>query len=859
MEQEAREPRWEQTNHQRSNNGERSPGGSVKRARERAAASIAPDAPPVPNTPQSPQSPSSSVDPTSPISSQRQPPQRPPRPNYVPPILSSQSQHEWEDGRDSMSGYSTSSSRASTVATGSSTASIPDFPAIPNIPPPAYQIPPRRNLGPPPSARRGASSYYSQSASFIPPIAEEASDKHSSYASSHVIPESWGEGTPDYLASPGIQEEDEETDTEQLPSPDSSGRGSKASDYSESSNLVKPARTKPLQPFMDTIESGDESASLSSRGTKGKRELDWQARQDERFRSGLVARDGIGRHNFKGAGNLHHPYSGYASDATFLDSPRSPSPSFMSKNNYGPPSSKASPARSSPIDPRIGVIMNNLERGGALGSSKTTTPGTSAAPSIHEKHGRRPPPLNLESSNTSRSHRRSSNSSLPDLIRRATRLASNLDRGKTSSRVGVLDMLARKDTEKHIDVEKSHDGSISDILAAFPSPSPTPSPGYYKPKDWGRDSPHGKSNLSRSQTVTYGSTSRQDYRPGRRCCGMPVWAFVLLCIILLLLIAAAVVIPVTLIVIPRQNKNTSPNLENCKKILPCGDRGTTVVLNNQCRCVCSQGYTGYKCETAPGNDCTTADFPPQNSSTAFPASTVGTDVSRVVQGGQSNFSIPIIGWKIAAQFSYNNLSCTDENSLITFGGQSSKLRRRFLFEIVDQDLDNGEDQHPLIPSSTIAPPDTKTLAARAEAQSSNGIVFAGGSSPGGSNAGGSSPTSTPPKPTDESDDSHHDSDSSDTTAVTPEIIDFARVAVLFSLQETGNLNIARTMMTMLNSALTDKAGFDATKPVTVGGGTGIGSLSVDLKAMTVGWGNGTLYGGKPRMAEQRRWLIDEAG
>ena len=867
MEPEVREPRWPEPNNQTSGDGERSPGGSVKRARERAAAGRAPDIPPMPTTSQSPHSPSSPIiDPSSLSASQRQPPQRPPRPSDASPMFPALGQYEWEDGRDSMSGYSTSSSRASTVATGSSTASIPDFPAIPNVPPmplPAYQLPPRRNLGPPPSARRGASSYYSQSASFIPPIAEEASDKRSSYASSHVMPESWGDGPPDYLAAVGIEEEEEEdTDTERLASADSSGRQSKASDYSESSNLVKPPRTKPLLPFMETIESGDESASLSSRGTKGKRELDWQARQDERFRPGFGARDGIGRHNFKGQGNLHHPYSGYASDATFLDSPRSPSPSFMSKNNYGTTSSRASPARSSPIDPRIGAIMNNLERGGALSSSKTTTPGTSAPPSIHEKHTRRPPPLNLESSNGSRSHGRSSSSSLPDLIRRATRLASNLDRGKTTSRAGVLDMLARKDMEKNVEVDKaSHDGSISDMLAAFPSPSPSPSPGFTKPKDWGINSPHRKSNLSRSQTVTYGSTSRQDYHRGRRCCGMPVWAFILLCIILLLLIAAAVVIPVTLIVVPRQQKTTA-NVENCKRDFPCGDRGTTAVLNNQCRCVCAQGYTGYKCETIPGTDCTTADFPAQNSSTAYPASTLGTDIPRVIQGAASNFSIPVVGWKVAAHFSFSNVSCADENALVTLGGNSRKLRRRFLFELVDRVLEDGNEQQPLLASPTVEPSKTKTLAARAEAQSSNGIVFAGGSSPGGSNTGGMNPSSTPSMlPGGIDDSSDKNPSGSDTSPVTPLILDFARVAILFVLQETGNLDTAKTMMTLLNSALDDKNGFDATKPVTVGGGTSTspGAVSVDLKAMTVGWGNGTLYGGNAQVGSHRRWLKSQDG
>jgi hypothetical protein len=51
---------------------------------------------------------------------------------------------------------------------------------------------------------------------------------------------------------------------------------------------------------------------------------------------------------------------------------------------------------------------------------------------------RRPPNLTLDGDGNDL---RASQTSLPELIRRATKLASNLERGKTASRVGILDML----------------------------------------------------------------------------------------------------------------------------------------------------------------------------------------------------------------------------------------------------------------------------------------------------------------------------------------------------------------------------------------------------------------------------------
>lgn len=897
MESDTREPRRGTNAQGRTMSGEKSPAGSVKRARERAAAGLPPERPQMPPSypaplsvktsprvspqqgtsptdraryPQYPtygsrQGPGSSASissassrprkgPASPVSPQDYtqtspipernvgrgpPPQRPPRPNFVPPMVQPsgyrdnrppplqyrkpQAQEQprrnyWEDSYLD----SSSSSRpptTSTTSTGnvSSAGSIPDFPSIPvmpSMPPmPTYQPLPRRNLGPPPSARKGGSSYYSQT-SFVPPIPEEMSETHSSYASSTVIPVSWEDGPPEYYTGGGIEEEEEED----APG-GNSGRGSSAGDHDDASGLVRKGGNQRIT-SLDTVESGDES----DRGSRGIPELDWQARQDERWRPGFAGTadtDPIGRHNFSGNTRLH-PYSGYESDATFLDSPtgESPMPRALKTNNlptsnayFGTPSSTGSP-----VDATVDQILGHLEKGGALASSGTASPST-AAP-MAGKGTKRPPNLNLKATKEGRD----SATSLPELIRRATKLASNLDRGKTASRLGMLDMLNAKEKESRERAGKgSRTGSISDILAAFPSPSPT-TPTGQRPPGWPTPSPHGKSNLSRAQTVNYGSSSGHKNKK-RRCCGMPVWAFILLLIILLLLIAAAVIIPITLIVLPRQHKNNSPTLASCQTSNPCGNGGTNVLVDKTCRCVCANGYVGFTCNTAGDSSCTTSDIPVTGTTGPFKNSTLGSSIPRILTAAQSNYSIPITSYTLLSLFSVSNLSCSSENALVTFDSQSQ--RRDLDLQLLVPDAHLYHRRRILDLEEIIAPP-TKThrhpshvLEARGAAQTSNDIIFAPPTSDSPPAATSSAPAST-----------------SDENTITSTVLDFARTAVLFIFQETSSLDITEAALSKLKATLNNGKTFDTSDT-----GAG-GNITVDLSALTVGFGNGTLYGGK---------------
>ena len=400
------------------------------------------------------------------------PPQRPPRPSYVPSFLDAsktprnassfqhrqpqqvqrpqpsaqQQPHYWEDpyslssGQDSdprrtiATGTSSSSSRPSTS---SSVGSIPDFP-VPSIPLQQAQQSRRSiNLGPPPSSRRGASSYYSQS-SYVTPIPEESPESnvnsHGSYASSHVIPNNWVDGPAEFYLGDGVAEEEEDE------------RQSRGGDHDESTGLVrKVSLGKRHKPSLTTIRSSDELnkedrvesenaiSTQTSKQDSSKPSLVSRAAlatgvAESPFATGLALRaetDAPTNNSFEtGTGFLD------ASSSSNDDSAKSPStltteiPSSTSDSRPRSPISAA-------MDARVRQIMGGLERGGAL-ESGTPAPAT-------EKSTRRPPRLNLDAVRDAEA--RGSLTSLPDLIRRATKLASNLDRGRTASRLGMFDML----------------------------------------------------------------------------------------------------------------------------------------------------------------------------------------------------------------------------------------------------------------------------------------------------------------------------------------------------------------------------------------------------------------------------------
>lgn len=334
---------------------------------------------------------SSESEPYRPPPGRSQPPQRPPRPSRVPSILDGSKIQEptpvFQYNPQTSRGSSgpdlyvvpetpSSVSRPSTI---SSVASIPDFP----LPVQTPVAPPRRsvNLGPPPSARRGASSFYSN-ASYVSPIPEESprSRSHTSFASSAAMPESWGS------PSPGASLHDPEAFYDDMITEE----GNPYEDDAEESQLVRSAsfgkRAKPV--LVTTPMARDAEAGESTRRP------DPMPLQAAPFREG----------------------TGYIEAST-------------SSSGTLPTTRTAVPA--------VPLTGDSALDAGSAASSTDLSNTSSITPSPQPPEGRgysrlsairRPPRLDIDA--VKQAQARGSLTSLPDLIRRATRLAASLEKGR---------------------------------------------------------------------------------------------------------------------------------------------------------------------------------------------------------------------------------------------------------------------------------------------------------------------------------------------------------------------------------------------------------------------------------------------
>ncbi|KAF2769053.1 hypothetical protein EJ03DRAFT_374879 [Teratosphaeria nubilosa] len=395
---------------------------------------------------------------------------------------------------------------------------------------------------------------------------------------------------------------------------------------------------------------------------------------------------------------------------------------------------------------------------------------------------RRPPRLNVDAVRDAEA--RGSLTSLPDLIKRATRLASNLDRGKTASRLGTNWLEAPE--VRHKDSEKRTSGSISDILANFPPPgiNGTP-PGS---RNGFRSSGRGRNRYSRYLPSESDADEGRKHQRARRCCGMPLWLFVILMLLLLALLAAAVVVPVVLVVVPKDDTGGSDSasnkaLQTCQSNLKCVNGGANVITaTGSCKCVCVNGFTGSTCDTSSEAGCTTASL--GNTTDA----TVGDQIPRLISGASSNFSVPLDGQELLELFSDADLSCVSQNALVAFG-VNSKRRIRDILETK--------------PSWTVPVP----IAKRQDmASTSEGVR-----------------------------------DSTSSSSLGSTTLDFAKVAVLYIFQVSGQLNSAATAQSNLQQFF--HAGLNADgQTISVSNVSLVDSYSADLQSYTIDLGNGTSVG-----------------
>lgn len=420
---------------------------------------------------------------------------------------------------------------------------------------------------------------------------------------------------------------------------------------------------------------------------------------------------------------------------------------------------------------------------------------------------KRPPRLDIAA--VREAEARGSMTSLSDLIKRATRLASNLDRGKTASRLGHLDMFGSREK---LDTGRFRNSTYSDVLAAFPPPADRSPPSS-------RDRPatmwpgSGKQFMMSKSSLGGSGDGIDNEKRKRQCCGLSPIMFVLILLVLVLLIAAAVLIPVFLIVLPKQHQKT---LGECSSSHTCRNNGIAVIINEQCSCICTGGFTGSTCSQESDPECTTASL--HDGTSNFGNATIGTALLPMLRPEDQTYGIPLNKTIILATFAANNLSCASENSLVVFNQNSnSQAKRSSIMENIG------------IPSGPALSTGNAEKQRRQDAtQSVNGIVFATSSQQ-------SQPTAT--------------SNSVPTAASTTDNIqniasndtlNFAAAVVLYVLQTNSEINAAVTAKQAMSAYFGERNPTNHT--VVVVGGTQ--RIAVNFDTFQINLANGTNLGGR---------------
>ncbi|KAK1981405.1 hypothetical protein LZ30DRAFT_782048 [Colletotrichum cereale] len=352
------------------------------------------------------------------------------------------------------------------------------------------------------------------------------------------------------------------------------------------------------------------------------------------------------------------------------------------------------------------AMLGAVAAAGATDPAETRKLTPSPRPYDRLSAVRRPPKLGLDMDSVREMESRGSMTSLPDLIKRATRLAALIDRGRRPASRFELDdgtwpdekafgREAREAEQQMSSISSvdKHQSGLSDMLAAFPPPAAT-TPNPPNRGSWFRRASTASwplapgSRGSTPQQVTRAMAARgspmtrlesnddeSSTRRRRRCCGLPLWAFIVIVVIVLGLIAAAIVVPLEFFVFRRNRASAppaEPALSQCQNQLKCENGGTNVISQGVCSCICINGFTGQTCTVAGATGCTTTNLKGSGTPTSLSNVTLGQAIPRLLQQAQTNFSIPLDGTDILAKLNTENLSCIAQNSLVTFDGRSSR-------------------------------------------------------------------------------------------------------------------------------------------------------------------------------------------
>jgi hypothetical protein len=342
----------------------------------------------------------------------------------------------------------------------------------------------------------------------------------------------------------------------------------------------------------------------------------------------------------------------------------------------------------------------------------------------------------------------------------------------------------------------------------------------------------------------------------RRCCGLPCWGFFIVLLILLIIIAAAVVVPLELLVIhkPKSSTTALSVLQQCQANpeTACQNGGSSVLSVFACACICINGFTGSTCTVANATGCTTTTI----SGSSYTNVTLGDSITRLIAESQTNFSIPLFESVILARFNSANLSCASENALVTFDGESQRqgMANDVVIppDMVSTAASSATTAANVKRGDNIKPDPSSTTISFPSASTSNGIVYDPNSPSTATTPSTTVPTDGIPAPT-----TATTSQTAVPTAlflVTEEVLDFARVAVLFILQQE-NLDNAITAQSALQHFFSLES-FENMAAVNVSLGNG---NNANLLAFSLNLGNGTVGAPNATAMATKRSLTGRSG
>lgn len=288
-------------------------------------------------------------------------------------------------------------------------------------------------MGPPPSARRGASSYYSN-ASFVSPILEEdsrAQGSHGSYASSAAIPSTWESDSSAFNFYDG---DDAEVSDDDVIEEDRESRESNLDDDGDEKGLVRSASIgRRGRPSMITTRSSDKLKDLVSLKHASSEYPDSVTSAGAvTIPSDITSPAGLRPSPSTlqpAARNTLWPTTGDTT-STLGDEKGPVNPSTSSSETIPTvarirPTDASSSMTPSKLDQDIRKILNAHEAASNLKAATPSEPGRSFS---RLSAIRRPPRLNIDA--VREAEARGSLTSLSDLIKRATRLAALMEIGK---------------------------------------------------------------------------------------------------------------------------------------------------------------------------------------------------------------------------------------------------------------------------------------------------------------------------------------------------------------------------------------------------------------------------------------------